>query len=285
MRPANFDYHRPGTVEEAVQLLANNGGAKALAGGHSLLPAMNLRLSTPDAIVDIGQIGALRGISAANGMLTIGALTTHALIAASAEVRQHCPALAQACGQVGDPQVRNWGTLGGNIAHADPASDPPTVVLACGGTIHTHGTGGKRAINAGDFFVDLLMTDLQPGELITHISIPSQVGKKSAYAKMSHPASRYAVVGVCVVLTMDGATCSSASVAVGGAVPKAVRSPGAEAALTGSALDAAALDHAAQALMNDIGGEVMGDVFAPEAYRQAMAGVYLKKAVHAALSS
>lgn len=285
MRPANFDYHRPGTVEEAVQLLASNDGAKALAGGHSLLPAMNLRLSTPNAIVDIGQIGALRGISAANGLLTIGALTTHAQIAASAEVRQHCPALAQACGQVGDPQVRNWGTLGGNIAHADPASDPPTVVLACGGTIHTHGTGGKRAINAGDFFIDLLMTDLQPGELITQISIPSQAGKKSAYAKMAHPASRYAVVGVCVVLTMNGATCSSASVAVGGAVPKAMRSPGAEAALSGSTLDAGALDHAAQALMNDIGGEVMGDVFAPEAYRRAMAGIYLKKAIRAAVGS
>lgn len=285
MRPANFDYHRPGTVEEAVQLLANNDGAKALAGGHSLLPAMNLRLSTPNAIVDIGQIGALRGISAANGVLTIGALTTHAQIAASAEVRQHCPALAQACGQVGDPQVRNWGTLGGNIAHADPASDPPTVVLACGGTIHTHGTGGKRAINAGDFFVDLLMTDLQLGELITQISIPSQAGKKSAYAKMAHPASRYAVVGVCVVLTMNGATCSSASVAVGGAVPKAMRSPGAEAALSGSTLDAGALDKAAQALMDDLGGEVMGDVFAPEAYRRAMAGVYLKKAVQAAVGS
>jgi carbon-monoxide dehydrogenase medium subunit len=186
---------------------------------------------------------------------------------------------------VGDPQVRNWGTLGGNIAHADPASDPPTVVLACGGTINTTSAKGNRTIAAQDFFVDLLTTDLQPGELITSISIPSQSGKKSAYVKMPHPASRYAVIGVCVVLEMNGSTCKSASVAVGGAVPKATRSPGAEAALSGSSLDDAALDKAANSLMNEISGDVMGDIYAPEAYRKAMAGVYLKRAVKAALQS
>lgn len=284
MRPAQIDYHRPSTVEEAISLLSQDGN-KALAGGHSLIPAMNLRLANPGSLVDIGRIDALRGISAANGVLTIGATTTHAQIAASADVRQHCPALASACGQVGDPQVRNWGTLGGNIAHADPASDPPTVVLACGGTIHTKGPNGSRAINAADFFVDLLTTDLQSGELITHISIPSQSGKKSAYAKMAHPASRYAVVGVCVSLTMNGSTCSAASVAVGGATTKAMLCHEAAAALAGSSLDEAALENAAQAIMGEIGNEVMGDLYAPEAYRQTMAGVYLKRAVHAALAS
>lgn len=285
MRPAQFEYHRPATLAEAAQMLASHDGAKALAGGHSLIPAMNLRLSTPEALVDIGRLSELKGISVSNGVLTIGSGTTHAQIAASADVKTHCSALAAACGIVGDPQVRNWGTLGGNIAHADPASDPPTVVLACGGTIHTMSASGERAVAAQDFFVDLLTTDLQPGELITSISIPSQSGKKSAYIKLAHPASRYAVVGVCVVLDMSGSTCRSASVAVGGAVPKVTRSPGAEAALAGSSLDAATLDKAANALMDEIDSAVMGDIYAPEAYRKAMTGVYFKRAVQAALQS
>jgi carbon-monoxide dehydrogenase medium subunit len=283
MRPAKFDYQRPSSVAEAVKLLAGNSEAKALAGGHSLIPALNLRLSQPSALIDIGRLSELKGISASGGKLSIGALSTHAEIAASADVKAHCAALAQACGQVGDPQVRSWGTLGGNIAHADPASDPPTVLLAAGGTIHIQGTGGTRSVNASEFFVDLFTTALGDGELITRIEIPSAQGKKSAYAKMSHPASRFAVVGVCVVLGVDGGKCSSASVAVGGATAKATKSPGAEAALVGSSLDAAALDAAARALMNDIAGSVTGDIYAPEAYRKEMAGVYLKRAVRAAL--
>lgn len=285
MRPAQFAYHRPASLDEALKALAQNEGAKPLAGGHSLIPAMNLRLSTPESLVDIGRLSELKGISASGGVLTIGAATTHAQIAASADVKAHCGALAAACGIVGDPQVRNWGTLGGNVAHADPASDPPTVLVACGATIHTRSANGERAIAAQDFFVDLLTTDLGAGELITKISIPSQSSRKSAYVKLSHPASRYAVVGVCVSLEMNGSTCKSASVAVGGAVPKATRSPAAEAALTGSSLDVAALDKAAQALIHEIGGSVMGDIFAPEAYRKAMAGVYFKQAVQNALKS
>lgn len=283
MRPANFDYRRPASVAEAIQLLSGGSG-KALAGGHSLIPAMNLRLNQPEMLVDIGRLSELKGISVSGDRLMIGALSTHAELARSGDVKAHCPALAAACGQVGDPQVRNWGTLGGNLAHADPASDPPTVVLACGGVIHTQGANGSRAIAADDFFVDLFTTDLQPGELITRIEIPSQKDRKSAYAKMAHPASRYAVVGVCVVLEMDGKTCKSARVAVGGAVPKATRSPGAEAALAGSSLDDAVLDKAANALMNDISGDVLGDIYAPEAYRKAMASVYLKRAVRAAVA-
>lgn len=284
MRPANFDYQRPASVAEAVKLLSSGSGVKALAGGHSLIPALNLRLNQPDAIVDIGRLTELKGIRVNGNTLSIGALSTHADIASSRDVQTHCPALASACGVVGDPQVRNWGTLGGNLAHADPASDPPTVVLACAATIHTQGANGARAVTADNFFVDLFTTDLQPGELITRVEIQSLKGHKSGYAKLSHPASRYAVVGVCVVLEMSGATCKSARVAVGGAVAKATRSPGAEAALAGSSLDNAALDRAAIALSNDIANDVMGDLYAPEAYRQAMAGVYLKRAVKAALA-
>jgi carbon-monoxide dehydrogenase medium subunit len=282
MRPANFEYHRAASVADAVKLMA--GGAVALAGGHSLLPAMNLRVNQPDSIVDIGRLDELKGISVKGNSLLIGALTTHAQIASSADVKTHAPALATACSIVGDPQVRNWGTLGGNIAHADPASDPPTVVLASDGIVHIQSASGKRDVKARDFFVEALTTDLQSGELLTSIEIPSQKGRKSAYLKLVHPASRYAVVGVCVILEMDGVTCKSAHVAVGGATPKATRSAGAESALAGSKLDDAALDKAAQALMNDIAKDLMGDVYAPEAYRKAMAGVYLKRAVKAAMA-
>jgi aerobic carbon-monoxide dehydrogenase medium subunit len=284
MHPANFDYQRANSVAEAVQILAANPGAKALAGGHSLLPAMNLRLSTPDMLVDIGRLDELKGINVSGNTLVIGAATPHVQIAGSSDVKLHCPPLAYAAGILGDPQVRNRGTLGGNIAHADPASDPPTVILASGATIHVHGASGARAIPAEDFFIDLFTTALEEGELITRVEIPSLAGKKSAYVKMRHPASRYAVVGVCVVLDVSGGTCSSASVAVGGAVAKATKSPGAEAALVGSALDDAALEAAANALMSDIGHDVIGDIYAPEHYRKAMAGVYLKRAVKAALA-
>jgi carbon-monoxide dehydrogenase medium subunit len=282
MRPAKFEYHRPSSVAEAIQMLASNSNAKALAGGHSLLPAMNLRLATPSALVDIGRLNDLKGIKA-NGSLSIGALTTHAQIASSGEVNAHAAALASACSHVGDPQVRNWGTLGGNIAHADPASDPPTVLLALGATIHVQGPKGKRAIKASDFFTDLFTTALQAGELVTSIEIPSAQGKKSAYAKFSHPASRYALLGVCVVLDMDGSNCKSASVAFGGVVAKATKSPGAEKALAGTTLGDSALSAAAEALISDIGGDATGDIFAPANYRKAMAGVYLKRAVNAAL--
>lgn len=284
MPPAKVDYQRATSVAEAIQLLAKNGGAKALAGGHSLLPAMNLRLAQPELLIDIGRLSELKGIRVSGGKLLIGATTTHAEIAASKEVQTHCPALAAACGQVGDPHVRNWATIGGNLAHADPASDPPTVVLACGGTIHVQGPSGKRAISADQFFTDLFTTDLKSNELITQIELPSLQSAKSAYVKMAHPASRYAVIGVCVVLNVKNSKCESARIAVGGVTPKATRSPGAEAALTGSALDTAALDNAANALMNDIGHHAVSDIFASAEYRRAMAGVYLKRAIHAAMA-
>lgn len=281
MYPSNFDYQRAASVAEAIQK-GSSDGAKFLAGGHSLLPALKLRLNEPESLVDIGRLDALKGISVSGSSVKIGALSTHAQIASSADVKKHAPALASACGQVGDPAVRNRGTLGGNLAHADPASDPPTVVLALGGKLHLQGSGGNRVVAAEDFFLDLFTTDLHPGELITAVEVPSIGQAKSAYAKMAHPASRYAVVGVCVVLEVSGGKCSKARVAVGGATPKATLSAAAANALVGSSLDAAALDAAAKALSADL-SDVMGDVYAPEDYRRAMAGVYLKRAVRAAM--
>ncbi|MEZ4671502.1 MAG: xanthine dehydrogenase family protein subunit M [Anaerolineae bacterium] len=283
MWPANFEYVRASTPAEAIDLLSQNDGAKLLAGGHSLIPALKLRLNEPALLVDIGRIAALKSISA-NGTLKIGALSTHAEVSGSSTVKGYASALAQAADHIGDPAVRNFGTIGGNIAHADPASDPPTVLTAYDATIHIQGASGARTVKAADFFVDLFTTDLQSNELVTAVEIANQGTSKSAYAKLSHPASRYAVVGVCVVLQMNGSTCQSARVAVGGATVKAVRSPSAEAALAGSSLDSAALDAAASAVMKDIQDYVTGDVSFPSDYRHAMAGVYLKRAVRQAIS-
>jgi aerobic carbon-monoxide dehydrogenase medium subunit len=283
MCPASFDYLRPASVAEAVQLLSRDG-VKALAGGHSLIPAMNLRTSQPSALVDIGRLEELRGICMDGDRLIIGALTTHAQVAASADVQQHCAALASACSVVGDPQVRNWGTLGGNLAHADPASDPPTVAVACNAVIHTQGPNGKRAIGAENFFLDVLSVDLQPGELITSVEFASLSQWRSAYVKLPHPASRYAVVGVCVALHLASGVCDQARVAVGGATAKPTRAPLAEKALIGSPLDAAAQEAAAGAISQDIGDQAMSDIYANATYRRAMAGVLLKRAVKAAMA-
>ena len=279
MWPNKFDYARAGSVDEALSTITDEG--KFLAGGHSLLPVMKLRLDAPEQLVDIGGIDSLNGISA-NGGLSIGATTTHADIAASADVQAKCGALASACGQVGDQAVRNFGTLGGNIAHADPASDPPTVLVAVGASVNIQGAGGSRSVGAEDFFVDLFETALDDGELITGVEVPDLSDHQMAYAKFPHPASRYAIVGVCVALKMNGATCDHAHVAVGGATVKAVKCGGAEAALAGSTLDDAALNAAAEAVKADIGDWLAGDIAYPEAYRQQMAGVFLKRAIAAA---
>ena len=278
MWPKNFEYTRASSVDEAVKLLGQNENAKLLAGGHSLLPAMKLRLSEPAMLVDIGGIASLKGITA-NGTLKIGALATHDEVANSAQVQSYAPALADGAGKIGDQDVRNFGTIGGNIAHADPASDPPTILMAHDATIHVQGAKGARMVKAGDFFTDLFATDLQSGEVVTAIEISNHGSMKSAYMKLQHPASRYAVVGVCVSLQMDGKTCKIAQVAVGGATVKAVRSPGAEAALVGSSLGDSALNDAANAAMQDIADYLTGDITYPQEYRQAMVGVYLKRAV------
>ncbi len=279
MWPNKFDYARAGSVDEALGMIGDEG--KFLAGGHSLLPVMKLRLDAPEQLVDIGGIDSLQGI-AANGGLSIGATATHADIAASADVQAKCGALASACGQVGDQAVRNFGTLGGNIAHADPASDPPTVLVAVGASVNIQGAEGSRSVGAEDFFVDLFETALDDGELITSVDVPDLSDHQMAYAKFPHPASRYAIVGVCVALKMNGATCDHAHVAVGGATVKAVKCTGAEAALAGSTLDDDALNAAAEAVKADIGDWLAGDIAYPEAYRQQMAGVFFKRAVAAA---
>ena len=278
MYPAQFDYHRATSVENALELLQENEGAKLMAGGHSLIPMMKLRLAQPPSVIDIGRIDSLRGITASGGALRIGALTTHAEIAASSEVQEHCAFLAQAAAKVGDPQVRNRGTIGGNIAHADPGSDLPPVLVAAGATIHLQSASGERSVAASEFFVDLLATDLREDEIMTQVEIPAlPEGARSAYLKFEHPASGYAVVGAAAIFGGSADSCSVARVAVGGvdATPTSLD----VSALEGSSASDDAIEQAAAGLSCE---DPMSDVFASGEYRLHLGKVFAKRALLAA---
>ena len=282
MYSAQFEYFRASSLAEAVELLQAHPGAKLLAGGHSLLPQMKLRVSQPGVLVDLGRLKELAGIRLDGGSLTIGALTTHNTLAHSAVVREHCPILAEAAAQIGDQQVRNRGTLGGSLAHADPAADLPSVIQALGATLTATGPGGSRQIAAADFFQDLFTTSLAAEEVLTAISVPAYgAGTGGAYVKHAHPASGYAVVGVAAVVMTSGGKCSGARIVVGGATPVAVRASAAEGALNGQPLDAehiaAAADKVGAALDQPI-----GDHYASADYRRHLAGVLAKRALTAA---
>jgi len=283
MYSANFDYHRARSLAEAHQLLAANPGAKLLAGGHSLIPLMKLRLAAPPAVVDIGRIPELRGISRSGDTIRIGALTTHAEIAASADVQKAAAALAEAAGLIGDPAVRSRGTIGGNIAHADPASDLPTVLVTLDARIAVAGPSGERTLQADGFFTGIMSTALADDEVLTAVVVPVvERGQGSAYVKFAHPASRYAVIGAAALLTVAGNQCSVARIAVGGLVPFPRRAAAVEKALIGKGLDSAAIAAAAAQVASDLGSQVAGDIFASASYRAAVAPVYVKRAIAAA---
>jgi carbon-monoxide dehydrogenase medium subunit len=228
MYPAQFEYHTPGTVREALDLLGRHkDDAKLLAGGHSLLPAMKLRLAQPKHLVDLRKVSGLTGIKEESGALVIGAMTTHFQVESSAVVKAKWPMLAAVAGQIGDPMVRNMGTIGGSLAHADPAADYPAAIIALGAEMVAEGPKGKRTIKADDFFKGLLTTALSPDEILVEVRVPAMAAKTgAAYMKFPHPASRFAVVGVAAVLTVDGGKVGKASVAVTGAGSKAVRAKG-----------------------------------------------------------
>ncbi len=277
MYPPNFEYYRASSIDEALSLLGQHSGAKLLAGGHSLVPAMKMRLADPGVVIDIGRISALKGISNDNGSIVIGALTTHAMVAASGLVPQ---ALSEAAGKIGDPQVRNRGTIGGNISHADPGSDLPTVLSALEAKIHVSSAHGARTIAAPDFFTGILETSLQEGEIVTTIEVPAPAaGFGSAYAKLENPASRYAMVGAAAALTIQSGICIAVSVAVGGLVPAAKKAPSVEAALVGKPVDPGAIAAAAEMVQNDLGDDILEDIHAGTEYRKSMATVYVKRAL------
>jgi carbon-monoxide dehydrogenase medium subunit len=283
MYSAEFAYHRARSVSDAHRLLAANPGAKLLAGGHSLIPLMKLRLATPPAVVDIGRIAELRGISRSGDTIRIGSLTTHAEIAASTDLQKSAPALAEAAALIGDPAVRSRGTIGGNIAHADPASDLPTVLVALDAQVVAIGPSGERTIAADGFFTGIMSTRLAENELVTAIVVPSAArGQGSAYVKFPHPASRYAVIGVAAFVAMSNNGCTAARVALGGLVPRATRARAVEQGLTGQSLNDGAIAAAAAQVKADLGDQVTGDIFASAAYRTAVAPVYVKRAIAAA---
>jgi carbon-monoxide dehydrogenase medium subunit len=244
---------------------------------------MKLRLAAPPAVVDIGRIPELRGIARTGTTIRIGALTTHAEIAASAEVQKSAAALAEAAGQIGDPAVRSRGTIGGNVAHADPASDLPTVLVALDARIVAAGPKGERTMPADGFFTGLMATALADDEIVTAIVVPSSTRDQgSAYVKFSHPASRYAVIGVAASVTVENRACSAARIALGGLVPHPRRANAVERALGGGSLDMTAIAAATEQVRSDLGADVSGDIFASAAYRTAVAPVYVKRAIAAA---
>jgi len=279
MQPAKFNYHRANTIDEAESLCKENTDASFIAGGHSLIPAMKLRLAEPGTLVDIGRIGDLKGISREGDTIHIGALTTHAEVESSDVVKDACAALAEAAGMIGDPQVRNRGTIGGNVAHADPASDYPGILMALKATVVT----SSRSIVVDDFFTGLFETALNDGEVITEIQVPALGdGSGSGYAKFFNPASRYAVVGVGAVVSLDNGSCSSCSIGVTGAADHAFRAKEAEDILVGSNLGPDAIDSAAAKISD--GQEMMSDLVASANYRAHLCGVIAKKALNQAMS-
>ena len=281
MYPAQFDYHSPASVQEAISLLGRlKDDAKVLAGGHSLLPMMKLRLAQPKHLIDLRKVPGLSGIKEDGGAIAIGALTTHYAVESSSLLKQKCPLLSEAAGTIGDPQVRNMGTIGGSLAHADPAADYPAAVIALGAELVAEGPKGKRTIKVDDFFKGLLTTALQPQEILVEIRIPSwPAGTGMAYMKFPHPASRFAVVGVAAVVTADG---KKVGVGITGAGTKAVRAKGVEAALAGKTLDAARLKAAAEKAPDGV--DVQADLQGSVEYKTHLLKVYCRRALEAALS-
>jgi len=278
MYPANFDYVRPSSLDEAVALLARHGdGAKVLAGGHSLIPAMKLRLAQPKVIVDIGRISNLSYIREAGGRIAIGPMTTHEEIASSKLLREKCPLLPETASHIGDMQVRNKGTIGGSLAHADPAADYPAAIIALDAEIDVVGPKGRRTIRAEDFFVDLFQTAVAANEIIAEIRVPA-TSRTVAYVKTEQKASGFALAGVATVVSPAGVR-----VGVTGIAAKPYRATGVERALAGQPkpspeVIARASNHAAD------GVEALGDIHGSAEYRAHLAQVNTKRALERALA-
>ena len=283
MYSAGFDYYRARTIAEATALLRKHKGARVLAGGHSLLPAMKLRLTSPKALIDIGSIKGLSGIALRGKSVWIGATTTHAELASSSVLHKACPVLAEAAGEIGDLQVRNRGTIGGSIAHADPAADLPTVLVALGATVVAKGPKGERKIPAEKFFVDLFTTALKPGEIVAAILVPPYgKGTGAAYLKHRHPASSFAVVGVAALVEVSGGKCERVALTIGGVTTNPVRAASAEKALSGARPNQAAISAAAAKVAEAI-TDPLSDLYASGEYRVHLASVLAGRALAAAI--
>jgi len=284
MFPANFGYVAARSVEEALQLMAKHGeDGKLLAGGHSLIPAMKLRLQSPQTLIDLGTVPGLRSVSVDGNSLTIGALTVHADIASSELVRKHVSALAEAAAVIGDVQVRNRGTIGGSVAHADPAADLPVVLTALNASLVAQSASGKRTIAVDDFFTDFYTTALNANEILTEIHVPiPPAGTGTAYAKLPHPASGYVVVSAAAMITRQASgTCTASRIAVGGLGSGPIRAIATELELQGKPLTTQMIAAAAAKAAEET--DPVEDSYAGAEYKRNVVTVYARKAIEAAV--
>ncbi len=285
MYTAPFEYHTPGSVEEAIALLQQyEDEAKLIAGGHSLIPVMKLRFAQPAHLIDIRRIPGLAGIREDGDALVVGALTTYRQLADSELLRRRVPILAETAREVGDMQVRNLGTIGGSLAHADPAADMPATVLALDATIRAVGPNGSRTVAVDDFFVAMMTSALEPDEVLTEIRVPLPPERTGgAYEKYAHPASGYALCGVAAVVTLGGqGRVERARVALTGVGLKATRATATEQALAGQEPSAETIERAAQRVTD--GMEIRTDNPGSEGYNAHIAQLYTKRAIERAVA-
>ena len=280
MIPSAFEYQRAASIDEAIKKLQDTGG-KLLAGGHSLVPLMKLRLSEPGVLIDIARIPGLAGIREKDGKIEVGAGTVHHDVATSALLREKCPAVADTAGEIGDPQVRNRGTLGGSLAHSDPSADYPAVMLAVDAEIHLKGPKGWRAVKASAFFQDLFTVDMAPDEIIVGVQFAPV--KAAAYAKLHQRASHFAIVGVAAALDVKDGVIQSARIGLTGAGSHATRLTDVERALAGQGLTAKTIEAASKLAGTGL-KDVNSDIHASEAYRRAMIPVFTRRALAAAMA-
>ena len=285
MYPAAFEYHAPGSVQEALGLLGKLDDAKILAGGHSLVPMMKLRLAQPKHLIDLRKVPGLSGIKEDGSTIAIGAMTTHWDVESSKLLQAKCPVVSDTAKIIGDPAVRNKGTIGGSLAHADPAADMPATVIALGAEFVCQGAKNKRTVKVDDWFQGLMATALGEDELLVEIRVPVlAAGTGSAYMKFAHPASRFAIVGAAAVITVDKqGTCTKAGVGITGAGTKAVRAKGVEAGLVGKRLDAATIEAAAAKAADGV--DVQADLQGSVEYKSHLCRVFARRAVEAALKN
>lgn len=286
MVTSSFEYFAPSSIDEATSLLSRyKDDARILAGGHSLVPIMKLRLSSPKYLIDIGRIDGLANISLDGDILYVGAMATYRDIEESDLVRIHAPMLAEAASQVADPQVRNKGTIGGSLAHADPAGDFPAVVLALGASVVACTRRATRSINIERFFVGMLTTRLRPTEIITGVTIPSQrSGSGSAYVKFANKASHYPIAGIAALLQLDSSgLVSNARIAVAGVGQKASRATRTERILRGKEPTVSVIRRASDRAGIELDGELTDDVHASASYRKHLAKVCCERAITAAV--
>ncbi len=284
MIPQNFDYVAPSSLAEAIGLLEEHGeDAKLLAGGHSLVPIMKLRLATPAWLIDLGKISELAYVSEDSSTLRIGSMTTHSTIASSDTVRSRSAALGEAAEHIGDVQIRNKGTIGGSLAHVDPAADYPAVILATEATIVAASSKGDREIAAADFFVDMLTSALEPGEIIREVRIPVQSGNTgSAYMKLRQMASGFAICGAAAVVSLDDAgTVSRARVGITGIAGRAYRATATENALENQKATPDVIGAAAEKAAEGV--TALDDVHASADYRMDLARIFAARAIGAAI--